>query len=96
MSAELDAYRAELRAAGQPWSNWGARVVAAGFVLLAGAQVIVFFAVAQITAQGAIALLGLAVVLIAAGWVMLVKAFLSRRRWAKAHPPGPLAELADR
>ncbi|HEY2660731.1 MAG TPA: hypothetical protein VGI79_13490 [Caulobacteraceae bacterium] len=77
MSDELKVFRDELRAAGQPYSLWGTRTVIIGLALLVGAQVMSSYA---------LVLLMVSLVVITAGWVMLIIAFVRRRRWAKAHP----------
>jgi hypothetical protein len=76
MTSEIEAFRAELRAAGQPWQQRGVKVVLAGFVILA---------MAQILSAYAMLLLALAIAVIAVGWGMLVVAFIRRRQWAKTH-----------
>jgi hypothetical protein len=83
MTGELDVFRAELRAAGQPWSRLGLWLVGLGMLLLVGAQLI-----GQIApiASYFFAVLGLSLVLLAVGWASLLAAFLKRRQWAKAHP----------
>ena len=86
---ELDAFKRELAEAGQPWSRWGARAVGAGIVGLLAVQL--SFSAGKVAiwltdvAPGAFYILtSLAVALIAAGWGMLVAAFIKRRRWEKA------------
>jgi hypothetical protein len=74
---ELKAFREELRAAGQPYSLWGGRVVGIGLLALVAAQVISNYALLALEAS---------LVIIAVGWAMLIIAFVRRRRWAKAHP----------
>ena len=95
---ELDAFKRALAEAGQPWSRWGARAVGLGIVGLLIVQLAPVAGKASLRltdlAPGAFHVLaGLAVVLIAAGWVMLILAFLKRRRWEKAQalaePPLP-------
>ena len=78
MSPEAEAYQTELRQAGQPWSRRGVAVTGAGIVGLVIAQV------APTVWIEVLFLVSLAMV--AAGWVMLVVAFIRRRRWAAAHP----------
>ena len=77
MTDDLETFRAQLRAAGQPYSLWGTRIVIVGLGLLVAAQVLSSYA---------LVLLGVSLVVIAVGWVMLIMAFVRRRRWAKAHP----------
>ena len=79
MNEELEAFRDELRQAGQPWSRRGVVVCGVGVVGLFLAQVAPgrwFILVAL--------LLSFAVMMV--GWVFLVIAFVKRRRWARAHP----------
>jgi hypothetical protein len=80
---ELDAFKAELRAAGQPWSRRGVWAAGAGIVFLTITQL-----AGQIFPSAAyfFALLGLALALLTVGWAFFVVAFVKRRRWAKAHP----------
>ncbi len=83
MTGEIDVFRAELRAAGQPWSRVGLISVGVGMLLFVAAQLIgqiipiamLFFSV-----------LGAALVLLAIGWVSLLAAFVKRRQWSRAHP----------
>ena len=78
MSSELAAFKEALNSAGQPWSRWGVRLAGAGIVALLIVQIAsryVPFALAE-----------LALVLIVAGWILLVVAYVKRSRWAKAHP----------
>ena len=82
MTSEIETFRAELRAAGQPWSRRGVICTAVGIVILGAAQfvgqaapfVLYFFPL----------LIGSLVVL-AAGWAMLIAGVVRRRRWARAH-----------
>jgi hypothetical protein len=82
LTSEIETFRAELRAAGQPWSRRGVILAAIGIVLLG---------VTQIVGQAApfaslfFPLLVGSTILIAIGWVMLVVGVLRRRRWARAH-----------
>jgi uncharacterized membrane protein HdeD (DUF308 family) len=86
MASEIEAFRAELKAAGEPWQQRGIKVAAAGFVVLA---------VAQILSSYALLLLYLAILLLLAGWGLLIVAFLRRRRWAKAHPIATAPDPTD-
>jgi hypothetical protein len=82
LTSEIETFRAELRAAGQPWSRRGVICSAAGIVILGAAQfvgqaapfVLYFFPL----------LIG-SVLLLAAGWTMLIVGVARRRRWARAH-----------
>ena len=79
MKDELEAFRDELRQAGQPWSRRGVAVCGAGILGLFLAQV----------APGRLFVLCallIAFVVMMTGWVFLVIAFIKRRRWARAHP----------
>jgi polyferredoxin len=88
MTGELDVFRAELRAAGQPWSRRGIWSAGAGIILLAALQGILLGTVQLPPAIEAaippLAILSLA--LIAVGWAFLIVAFVKRRQWSKAHP----------
>ena len=77
MSDDLKAFREALRAAGQPYSLWGGRIVGIGLALLV---------VAQVTPWRPIAVLAGSLAVITVGWVLLIIAFVRRRRWAKAQP----------
>jgi len=77
MTDDLKAFREALRAAGQPYSLWGGRIVGIGLALLV---------VAQVSPWRAIAVLAVSLAVITVGWVLLIIAFVRRRRWAKAHP----------
>jgi hypothetical protein len=78
MSGEIQAFKAELRQAGQPWSGWGVFSFGVGLVGLLISQLV------QTPMAVWLALGSLAPV--AAGWIFLVLAALKRRRWAKTHP----------
>jgi Flp pilus assembly protein TadB len=86
MTGELEAFRAELKAAGEPWQQRGIRIVLVGFGLLV---------VAQVVSAYALALLYLAVAVIAVGWAFMIVAFLRRRRWAKQRADLTLPDLPD-
>jgi hypothetical protein len=77
--SEVAAFRDALREAGQPWSRWGIRVAGAGILALLALQL-------KPDIPYALYALVLALTVIAAGWVMLIMAFVKRRRWVKAHP----------
>jgi hypothetical protein len=83
MTGEIEVFRAELRAAGQPWSRWGIWCSGLGMLFLVGAQL-----VGQIAPVAAyfFPVLGSSLVLLAIGWVSLMVAFVKRRRWVKDHP----------
>ena len=95
MNQELEAFRDQLRQAGQPWSRRGVMTVGAGVVGLLISQ-IAPTRIVGVPLLVVLALGSLAVIMV--GWVFLVLAFLQRRRWAKANPlheptladPGPL------
>ncbi len=82
MSSDIETFRAELRAAGQPWSRRGVIVAAVGIALLGVTQ---FVGQAAPFASLFFPLLVGSTVLIAIGWVMLVVGVLRRRRWARTH-----------
>ena len=85
MTDELKAFRNDLRAAGQPYSLWGARIVGVGFALLVIIQVIGLTRPMMLMQFGLL-LLALCIVVLGIGWAMLIVAFVRRRKWAKAHP----------
>ena len=80
--SEIEAFRAELRAAGQPWSRWGIVLVVIGMIALGCDQ---FIGQAAPYAELFFPILLASVALLAVGWVMLIVAMLRRRRWAKTH-----------
>jgi len=84
MGADLEGFRAELRAAGQPYSLWGGRIVGLGLLVLVAAQVLMIRR--QAMSFGALGLIAGSLAVMAVGWVLLIIAFIRRRRWAKAHP----------
>ena len=79
MTSEIDTFRAELSAAGQPWSRRGIWITGAGILLMAAAQVVqlasLFFPILMFS-----------LALITVGWMCLIVGVVRRRRWAKAHP----------
>jgi hypothetical protein len=83
MTGEVDVFRAELRAAGQPWSRFGIWLVGLGMLMFAATTL-----VGQIApiAVYFFSVLGLAVVALVTGWACFVAAFVKRRQWARAHP----------
>jgi hypothetical protein len=81
MTDELALFRAELKAAGEPWQQRGVKVCAAGFVALVFAQLSAHL-IDRLSAV--LAIFVMAVALLAIGWVFLIVAFVRRRRWAKA------------
>jgi hypothetical protein len=83
MTGELDVFRAELRAAGQPWSRLGIWLAGGGMLLLVCAQLM-----GQIApiAPYFFAVLTASLVFLAVGWISLLVAFVKRRQWSKAHP----------
>lgn len=85
MTGELDTFRRELRAAGQPYSLWGGRVVGLGLAVLVVIQAL-GMAKPELLMRFGLLLSALCVVVLAVGWIMLIIAFVRRRRWAKAHP----------
>jgi xanthine/uracil permease len=87
VTSEIETFRAELRAAGQPWSRRGVAFASTGIVLLALLQsVLLGFVRLPPAINGAILPIGgLSLALIAAGWAMLIVAVLRRRRWARTH-----------
>jgi hypothetical protein len=79
MNEELEAFKDELREAGQPWSRNGVRIVGAGILGLFVSQVAPWRTVVVVALLASFAA-------IMVGWVFLVIAFIKRRQWARAHP----------
>ena len=79
---EVAAFRAELDAAGQPWSRIGVRTVGAGFIgcllTLIGGSYVAFIFVERM------AFFVVSLLIIAVGWVFLIMGMLKRRQWAKS------------
>ena len=90
--SEIDAFKTELHAAGQPWSQRGVWAAGSGIIVLVATQL-----AGQIFPNpfSFFALLGAAIVLISIGWAFFIVAYVKRRRWAKAHPieAVPMPEL---
>ncbi len=93
MDPEVEAFRAQLRLAGRPYSLWGGRAVGVGLGFLAVAQ-----ALAMTTRGLALACMGLlaaALVVMVVGWVLVIIGSMRRQRFARAHqaslPPIPPA-----
>ena len=82
MTSEIDTFRAQLRAAGQPWSRRGVIAVAVGIVGLGVTQ---FVGQAAPFAALFFPLLIGSFAALAAGWAMLVAGVLRRRAWARTH-----------
>jgi hypothetical protein len=82
VSSEIEIFRANLRAAGQPWSRRGIVCVVVGIVLLGAAQ---FVGQAAPFVEFFFPLLVGSAIMIAIGWVMLIVAVVRRQRWAKTH-----------
>ncbi len=85
MTDELKIFRDQLRAAGQPYSLWGVRTVGLGLAVLVAINVLGTVR-PNMLSQFGLLLLVLCVLALTIGWVMLIIAFVRRRRWAKAHP----------
>ena len=83
MTGELDVFRAELRAAGQPWSRIGIWLAGLGMLFLVCAQLV--GQVAPI-APYFFAVLTASLAFLAIGWLSLLVAFVKRRQWSRAHP----------
>lgn len=82
MTSEIETFRAELRAAGLPWSRRGVICTVIGIVILGVVQ---FLGQAAPFAALFFPLLLGSLVVLAAGWAMLILGMLRRRRWARAH-----------
>jgi uncharacterized membrane protein len=88
MSEELAAFTAALDAVGQPWSRLGLRMIGVGLIMLlvvqlsfAAGKVAIFLSDLVPNLFNILAIL--AVLLIFAGWSLLIVAFFKRRRWRK-------------
>ena len=86
MTDELQAFRDQLRAAGQPYSLWGARTVGIAFGLLVLIQILGLTQPKWLLQFGLLVFV-VCLAVMAAGWVMLIIAFVRRRRWAASHRP---------
>jgi len=79
---DLAAFRAELDAAGQPWSHNGVRIIGVGLIgcllTLIGGSYVRFIFVERM------GFFVLSLGVIAFGWVFLITAMVKRRAWAKA------------
>ncbi len=84
--AELEAFRAELKAAGEPWQQRGVKTFLVGMGVLVFAYFLPMFAPSYLYPAGAVVL---SVLVFGASWAMLIVAATRRRRWAKAHGPSP-------
>ena len=82
--ADLEAFRAELKAAGEPWQQRGVKTFFVGMGLLLIAYVSPMIAPSYLYPAGAVVL---SVVVFGVSWAMLIVAAVHRRRWAKAHTP---------
>ena len=82
MTSELEIFRAELRAAGQPYSLWGVRVIGLGLAILAGIDVL-SNTQPKVLLQFGILFLVVALLTILAGAGLLIVAAVRRQRWAK-------------
>lgn len=99
MTPELQAFKQALDDAGQPWSRLGVRGVGIGLIGLLIVQVSFGAGKAAIwltdwLPNAFFVLTGLAVAMITAGWLLLIIAFVKRRRWERAHvfePPAPIS-----
>ncbi len=81
---ELEAFRAELRAAGEPWQQRGVKTFFCGMALLLAAYLLPMIAPSYVYPAAA---LGLSILVFAISWAMLMRAAWQRRLWAKAHAP---------
>ena len=82
MTDDITAFRAALKAAGEPWQQRGVKVCAAGFVGLVVAQLSAHI-VDRLTIV--LAIFASAILALAIGWSFLIVAFFKRRQWAKEH-----------
>jgi len=80
----LETFRAELKAAGEPWGQRGVKTLFLGMTSLLAAYLLPIIAPSYVYPVGALAL---AIILFAVSWGMLIKAAAARRRWAKANTP---------
>jgi hypothetical protein len=82
----LEAFRAERHAAGQPWQQRGVKTLFLGMAALLVAYLLPIVAPSYVYPVGALAL---SVVLFGVSFGMMLKAASLRRRWAKTHTPVP-------
>ena len=92
MTDDIEAFRAALKAAGEPWQQRGIKVCAVGFVALVAAQLSAHF-IDQLA--GVLAIFVIALIILGIGWAFLIVAFVRRRRWAKDHANLTLPDLSD-
>jgi hypothetical protein len=87
VTGDIETFRANLRAAGQPWSRRGIAFAGVGIVMLALLQGVLlgFIRLPPAITASVLPLAGVSLVLIAVGWVFLIVAVLKRRRWARSH-----------
>jgi hypothetical protein len=83
MTSDLETFRAELRAAGQPHSLWGVRVIGLGLAILAGIDVL-SNTQPKVLLQFGLLFLAAALLALMVGAGLLIVAAVRRRRWAKA------------
>ena len=81
---ELEAFRAELKAAGEPWQQRGVKIFFLGMASLLGAYLLPMVAPSYVYPVGALAL---AIILFGTSGGMVITAAIERRRWATAHTP---------
>ena len=81
---ELEAFRAELKAAGEPWQQRGVKTFFGGMGLLLAAYLLPMIAPSYIFPAAA---LGLSILTFAVSWGMLLLAAWRRRQWARANTP---------
>ncbi len=100
MTSDIETFRANLRAAGQPWSRRGIAFAGVGIVMLALLQGVLlgFVRLSPGIAASVLPLAGVCLVLIAVGWAFLIVAVLKRRRWARRHDltMPSLSEVSER
>ena len=90
MTDDITAFRAALKAAGEPWQQRGIKVCSSSFVGLVVAQLSAHF-VDRLTIV--LAIFAGAIVLLAIGWSFLIVAFVKRRQWAKEHGAMAMPDL---
>jgi hypothetical protein len=80
-AAELATFKAQLQAAGEPWSRRGVRTILAGFIgcflTLVATEYVAFLFVIRVP------LFIASLTIIAIGWVFMIMGMVRRARWAR-------------
>jgi hypothetical protein len=96
-AAELAAFKAELQAAGEPWSRRGVRTIMAGFIGCFITLVVTQYIAALFVIRLPLFVASLTV--LAIGWVFMIMGMVKRAQWAKQQalhvPPLSADPLSD-